>query len=149
MVYLTDTNVLLGFSFPADPRHPIVRAAVRKLMADGHQLQTTSQNFAEFWNVSTRPIDRNGFGHTPSEANILLRDLEFLFRLLPDLPSAYSEWRRLVVDYGVSGVQVHDARLVASMISHDMTHILTFNTQDFNRYASEEIIAVDPSKEIN
>lgn len=144
MVYLTDTNVLLGFSFPADPRHPIVRAAVRKLMADGHQLQTTSQNFAEFWNVSTRPIDRNGFGRTPSEANVLLRNLEMLFPLMSDLPDTYPVWRRLVVDYRVSGVQVHDARLVASMIVHGVTHILTFDTKDFTRYESEGIIPIDP-----
>ena len=30
--------------------------------AEGHQLMTTSQNIAEFWNVSTRPTDQNGFG---------------------------------------------------------------------------------------
>ncbi len=47
--------------------------------------------------------------------------------------------------YGVSGVQVHDARLVAAMISHGATHILTFNTADFARYAPEGIMAVDPA----
>ena len=59
------------------------------------------------------------------------------------------EWRRLVVNYGVSGVQVHDARLVATMLVHDVTHILTFNTQDFIRYRPEGIIAIDSSEEIN
>ena len=47
--------------------------------------------------------------------------------------------------YRVSGVQVHDARLVAAMIVHDVTHILTFNTQDFTRYAPDGIIAIDPA----
>ena len=65
--------------------------------------------------------------------------------MLPDSPAVYRVWRRLVVDYDVSGVQVHDARLVAAMIVHDLTHILTFNTADFNRYAPEGIIAVDPA----
>ena len=145
MVYLIDTNVLLGFSFPADPRHRIVRTTVRELLAGGHQLRTTSQNFAEFWNVSTRPTDRNGFGRTPFEINPILQHLEGLFPLLPDSPDMYSNWRRLVVKYRVSGVQVHDARLVASMLVHDVTHILTFNTQDFTRYAPEGIAAVNPS----
>ena len=150
MIYLVDTNVLLGFSYHG-PIHVIqsLRCAVRKLLTKGHQLQTTSQNFAEFWNVSTRPTDRNGFGRTPFETNQLLQiRLERLFPLLPDSADVYRVWRRLVVDYDVSGVQVHDARLVATMISHDVTHILTFNTQDFNRYAPEGIIAVDPSEEI-
>ncbi len=144
MIYLVDTNVLLGFSYPTDPRYPIVRPAVRELLAKGHQLQTTSQNFAEFWNVSTRPTPQNGFGRTPSSTNQLLKYLEELFLLLPDSPDVYLEWRRLVVPYSVSGVQVHDARLVATMIFHDVTHILTFNTQDFTRYRREEIIAINP-----
>jgi predicted nucleic acid-binding protein len=49
------------------------------------------------------------------------------------------------VDYGVSGVQVYDARLAAAMIVHNVTHILTFNTSDFARYAPEGIVAVDPT----
>ncbi|ETW99939.1 MAG: hypothetical protein ETSY2_40000 [Candidatus Entotheonella gemina] len=49
------------------------------------------------------------------------------------------------MDYSVSGVQVHDARLVAAMIMHHVTHILTLNISDFERYASEGIVAVDPA----
>jgi predicted nucleic acid-binding protein len=49
------------------------------------------------------------------------------------------------VDYGVSGVQAYDARLVAAMIVHHVMHILTFNTADFARYAPEGIVAVDPT----
>lgn len=145
MIYLIDTNVLLGFSYPTDPRHQIVRAAVRGLLADGHQLQTTLQNLAEFWNVSTRPADRNGFGHTPSETDVLLQRIEQLFPLLLDPPDVYAKWRQLVVKYEVSGVQVHDARLAAAMMAHNVTYILTFNIGDFIRYAPEKIIAVDPA----
>ena len=115
-----------------------------RLRINGHQLQATLQNFIEFWNASTRPIDRNGFGLTPAETDRLLQRTERLFPLLPDLPALYAEWRRLVVTYGVSGVQVHDARLVAAILSHGATHILTFNTADFARYAPEGIVAVDP-----
>lgn len=145
MVYLTDTNVLLGVAHRVDARYPIVQAAVHKLWADGHELQTTSQNFSEFWNVSTRPANRNGFGRTPLEADVLLQDLERLFPLLQDSPDVYPKWRQLIVKYNVSGVQVHDARLVAAMIIHDVTHILTFNAKDFVRYASEGIMAVNPA----
>lgn len=145
MIYLVDTNVLLRFLHRADPRHPIIRAAMRKLRTNGHQLQATSQNFIEFWNVSTRPLNKNGFGLTPLMADRLVRIAERLFPLLPDSPAIYSEWRRLVVDFSVSGVQVHDARLVAGMIVHNITHILTLNTSDFIRYAPEGIVAVDPN----
>ena len=64
---------------------------------------------------------------------------------MPDVPAVFLEWRRLVVTFGVSGVQVHDARLVAAMKVNGVTHILTFNTSDFKRYGSEGIVAVDPA----
>jgi hypothetical protein len=50
-----------------------------------------------------------------------------------------------VLMFRVSGVQVHDARLVAAMKIHRVSHILTFNTDDFVRYAPEGITAVDPA----
>ena len=145
MIYLVDTNVLLRFSRHEDPRYQTVQDAVNKLKVDGHQLQTTSQNFAEFWNVATRPTNQNGFGHTLFETEQLLLGLERFFALLPDSPNVYPVWRRLVVKYDVSGVQVHDARLVAAMIVHNVTHILTFNATDFERYADEGIVAADPA----
>ena len=144
MIYLVDTNVLLRFADRTHPLHPRVRAAVRTLRAEGHRLQATSQNCVEFWNVATRPADKNGLGLEPADADRLLRLVERLFPVLPDVPAVYPQWRQLVVAFGVSGVQVHDARLVAAMRVHSMTHILTFNVADFVRYATLGIVAVDP-----
>jgi len=62
--------------------------------------------------------------------------------LLPDSERVYREWRRIVLDYGVSGAQVHDARLAATMIVHGIRHILTFNAADFRRY--DDLIALHP-----
>lgn len=146
MIYLADTNVLLRFSRQDDPSYQIVQDAVDKLEIEGHEFRSTFQNFAEFWNVSTRPIDQNGFGNTMPETEQFLQELEQLFPLLPDSADVYPVWRRLVVDYEVLGTKVHDARLVAAMIFHGVKHILTFNTSDFTRYASEGISAVNPAE---
>jgi predicted nucleic acid-binding protein len=61
----------------------------------------------------------------------------------PDTSAVYPEWRQLVVMVGVSGVQVHDARLAAVMRVHGLSHILTFNTTDFARYPG--ITALHPT----
>jgi len=74
-----------------------------------------------------------------------LRLIERLFARLPDSPAVYAEWRRLVVTYTVSGVQAHDARLVAAMKANGVSHVLTFNSQDFARYANDGIVAVEPT----
>jgi predicted nucleic acid-binding protein len=51
-------------------------------------------------------------------------------------------WRKILVSHNVSGVQVHDAHLVAAMLVHGVKRILTFNDKDFTRYP--EIEAVHP-----
>jgi predicted nucleic acid-binding protein len=51
-------------------------------------------------------------------------------------------WLDLCSRYGVSGRSAHDARLVALMLAHGLTHLLTLNSADFARYA--EITAVTP-----
>ena len=46
--------------------------------------------------------------------------------------------------HAVIGVQVHDARLVALLQVHGVTHILTLNTADFHRYHG--ITALSPTE---
>jgi hypothetical protein len=87
--------------------------------------------------VYTRPANKNGLGHTAQEAGEEIRRLKAFFTLMVDTASIYDEWERLVMQYQVKGVNVHDARLTAAMLVHGLTHILTFNIEDFNRYAGE------------
>lgn len=145
MFYLVDTNVLLRFADRENSLHPLVRAALKSLWRDEQNLVVTSQNYIEFWNVATRPAERNGLGLSPSRTNNSLRLFDRLFGFLPDTPEIHREWRRLVIEYQVSGVQVHDARLVATMRVHDISHILTFNAKDFARYANEGIVSIAPN----
>jgi predicted nucleic acid-binding protein len=100
----------------------------------------TGQNIIEFWNAATRPVNRNGFGLTVAQADQAAAQLETYFPFASDSGAVYSEWRQLVVLVGVSGVQVHDARLVAVMRVHGLTHILTFNTVDFTRYPGITVV---------
>ena len=68
--------------------------------------------------------------------------IESNLQLLPDSLAVHREWRRIVVDYAVSGVQVYDARLAAAMRVHGVRKILTFNQRDFVRYS--DIQALHP-----
>ena len=43
-------------------------------------------------------------------------------------------WRTLVLQHRVSGIQVHDARIVAAMRAHRVSKILTFDLNDFKGY---------------
>jgi predicted nucleic acid-binding protein len=131
---LVDTNILLRIARRSDPQHPLVDSALAKLALRGTTLHYTHQNIAELWNAMTRPATRNGFGLTVTEAEREVRVIEAGMIFLPDNEAIYGEWRRIVVQHSVSGVQVHDARLVAAMRVHGVSHILTLNVTDFSRY---------------
>ena len=134
MQILVDTGVLLRAFQRGTPEQRLILRSLRKLRSENHDLLTTSQNVAEFWNVSTRPVQaRGGFG-LPVQAVDRVKLIERIGDVLPFSDPAYEEWRRLVVKYQVVGVTVHDAKLVATMFAHNIQHILTLNQSDFRRY---------------
>jgi hypothetical protein len=90
-------------------------------------LHVAPQNIVEFWNVCTRPLDKNGLGMTPTEVAAEVTRFEAFLPLKLDVPDIHQQWRTLVADYAVKGVNLHDGRLVAVCIIHRLTHILTFN----------------------
>jgi predicted nucleic acid-binding protein len=97
----------------------------------------------EFWAVATRPIASNGLGLAVTEAEAEISRLERLYPLFQDSPAIYPEWRRLVALHQVMGKNAHDARLVAAMAVHGITHLLTFNSGDFTRYPG--IVVLEPA----
>ena len=123
-LYLIDSNVILRWLKPDDRDYPVVVSAIDAILKSGAVLCYTSQNVAEFWNTCTRPVDRNGYGLSPQEADRRARFFEEKLQLLPE------------------SLTVHDARLVAAMRIHGVKRILTFNHKDFARYA--EVEAVHP-----
>ena len=142
MAYCLDTNILLRIVQTAHPMKGVAAAALTRLTADGEDLSLLPQNIREFWNVATRPAERNGLGFPHAQVEAEVQRIEGLFTILEDGLPVYREWRRLVFAHQVSGVQVHDAYLAAAMNVHRIPNLLTFNTGDFARYG---ISVVDPA----
>ncbi len=140
--YLVDSNILLRWVKPDHVDYPRIVVATDVILRHEGVLCYTSQNVAEFWNACTRPVDRNGYGLSPQATDRRARFFEGKLRLLADSLAVHEEWRKLLVTHSVSGVQVHDARLVAAMRIHGVQRILTFNDKDFTRYSN--IQAVHP-----
>jgi len=92
--------------------------------------------------VATRQQSANGLGLAPIVAALKAQEIEPLFDLLPETPAIYQQWRALVDHYAVCGKQVHDTRLVAVMLVHGVTHLLTLYGTDFRRFS--DIIVVEP-----
>jgi predicted nucleic acid-binding protein len=140
MSVFVDTNVLLRSVQPAHPLHGAAVRAIAASIRDTEPLFITPQIVAEFWNVATRPAEQNGLGWSHQQALDAIVRIEEFFSVLIESADVYAEWKRLVVAHAVTGVQAHDARLVAAMKVHGIKRILTFNTQDFARYPDIEAI---------
>jgi hypothetical protein len=98
---LVDTNVLLRWVKPDDRDYPLVVSAIDRTLQRGVVPCYTSQNVAEFWNTCTRPLDRNGFGITPAEADRRAALFEARFQLLVDNLAVHQEWRKLLITHNV------------------------------------------------
>lgn len=147
MSYLADTNVLTRLALPKNPHQREAVRALRTLRRQKESLSIIPQNLIEFWAVATRPTVNNGLGLSVDDSAKEISKLKKVFVLLPDTADIFAEWERIVVQYQVSGKQAHDARLVAAMLVHNLTHLLTFNDGDFKRFT--EITVVNPQSITN
>jgi predicted nucleic acid-binding protein len=143
-LYLLDTNILIGLADTKATERPIARQAVRILLGQGHTCVLAAQVLIEFWSVATRPADVNGLGMNTQECLAEVDRLRSQFPLLDDTREVFERWLSLVTDLQISGKHVHDIRMVALMLEHGITHILTLNPKDFPSMAG--ITIVEPSQ---
>ncbi|NES95202.1 MAG: type II toxin-antitoxin system VapC family toxin [Desertifilum sp. SIO1I2] len=140
--YLLDTNVLLRSSDSNSPLQALADISVTRLLGRGDSVFITSQNIIEFWVVATRPAQVNGLGWSIEKTRTEIEQILTQFPQLEEVPEIFPHWLNLVTSYLVQGKRVHDARLVAVMLAHGITHLLTFNPNDFR--SIHEIIVVHP-----
>lgn len=141
--YLFDTNIWLRAVQRESPHHTLAVNALAALLARGDAISLTAQNLIEFWSVASRPTEANGLGWPVATARQEIDRLLAQFPLLEETPAIFAHWRQLVADHQITGRRVHDARLVAVMLAHGVTHLLTFNGDDFRAF--DEIVVVAPA----
>ena len=144
MSYALDTNILARSIEPDHPMHDPVNLAIETLAARRESICVLAQSLYEFWVVATRPLQQNGLGLSAIEAQAKLDEFQNLFTLKTDRPEIYAEWKALVTQHAVMGKPAHDARIAAAMKVHGISHLLTFNTNDFKRFS--DITAVSPTE---
>ncbi len=147
MPVFVDSGILLRALHQTDPQYAEVRGAIRLLLKKGEPIFTGLQQLAEFWNVCTRPPGvRGGFNLPLDEAARRLRRIERGVRILTETPLTPEIWKTVVQKHNVRGVQVHDARMVALMITHSLTDLLTLNKADFVRYTGDGLAPTTPAE---
>ena len=136
-----DTNILVYASFSATSLHHAARSRLSQLENDRVMFWTSRQVLREFLAVTTRP----GSVIPPPSLNGLLqavRQFEAEFEIADEDSAVTVFLLDILRSRTVMGKQIHDANIVATMRRYAIPSLLTHNTADFKRYASD--IAILP-----
>lgn len=136
-----DTNVLVYISRPNAQRHAVARAVLGRLEVEGNPLWISAQVMREYLAV----VIRQQSAVPPIPIATALGDVRRFrrsFEIANDSPAVLDRLLRLLAAHPSSGKQVHDANLAATMLTHGIRRLLTFNTADFRRFGT--VIHLEP-----
>jgi predicted nucleic acid-binding protein len=138
---LVDTNIPLRLAQIGHPHRQVAFDALQLLtLRDQEQFAIAPQSLYEMFVVCTRPADANGFGMNTQQGTTEIAAARSLFILLPETSQVYPSWEGLIAKYAVKGKRSHDVRLVALMIQHRVSKLLTFNDADFHHFTEIETL---------
>jgi uncharacterized protein len=127
---VVDTNVLV-YALDADaPQHLASRQLLKAGLAASVPLYVSSQILCEFYSVVTnsRRVQRPC---TPPAALAAISSLLSFLRVLPMPVETVDELVRLLRRQPVTGGDIFDLQIIATMNVHGIQRIYTFNTPDF------------------
>ena len=127
-----DTNVLVVARAANAPGHDAALATLAAMRRE-EPLRISRQVLREYLAVVTRPQT----WASPLPMPVALADIRRFasaFEVLEDGQAVTDMLATLCRDVGVAGKQVHDANIVATMLTHGERRLATFNVKDFRRY---------------
>jgi predicted nucleic acid-binding protein len=130
-----DTNIMLRYLINDFPEYPAIRHTVDTLIREEHILWASRQVIREFGRVCTRP---QSFMQvmSPQRATDYMDKIGNLFEIADEDVRVTQQLILLMRQFSVSGKQVHDANIVATMQAYHIPNLLTLNLKDFDRYQS-------------
>lgn len=133
-----DTNTLVYANVLEAPLHKNALTAITTAFEDGRQLWISHQVIREYLATLTRP---QIFGTVPKQA-VLIQVSQFLeqFNVANDNLAVTEQLLNLMTHYEIGGKKVHDANIVATMLTYGIPAILTHNTKDFERFGDIVIV---------
>ncbi len=129
-----DTNLLVFATFDRAPWHAARRRVLEDLHASGRTLWVSRQVLRECLVQLTRPQSFGTIPHAIGAAAV--EALAAQFTIADENVLVSTMLIQLVKTHGVSGKQVHDANIVATMMVHQVPTLVSWNGRDFRRYGS-------------
>src|SRR5262249_2663018 len=136
---IVDINVLV-YALDADaPQHAAARALLKAARDGDATLYVTSQILCEFYSVVTNGR-RVANPRSPADTLSALSDLLTFLQVLPIPATAVGEWMKLLPNRPVTGGNIFDLQIVATMHANGVGRIYTFNTGDFEAFAELSVV---------
>jgi predicted nucleic acid-binding protein len=141
---LIDTNILIYHTFEdfdKNKHHDTCRL-LDYLSKNKFKIFVSTQVLREFFAIST---NGNIFEKPLSteEAVLKLEEFQKNFRVIHEDDSSIEHLKQILKKYKISKQDVHDANIAATMITHDIKQIATFNQKDFKTFKEIELFEME------
>lgn len=137
---LIDANVLV-YAMDADaPQHAASRALLDAVRDMSATLYVTSQILCEFYSIVTN-ARRVPKPRSPADALSAISGLLSFLHVLPIPVHTVEGWIALLRRRPVTGGDIFDLQIVATMKANGVQRIYTFNTNDFEAFPELEVVS--------
>jgi toxin-antitoxin system PIN domain toxin len=138
---VVDANILVYAVNAAAPQHAASRALLEAALDPAVSLYVTSQIICEFYSLITNPKP-TAMAWSSAEAVQLISELLAApgLKVLPAPAQAVTELLKLLKRSAVTGSDVFDLQIVATMQANNIQRIYTFNTDDFQKFPELAVI---------
>lgn len=130
-----DTNILIYANVASAPYHQLAIETLQSFNSLAVELWLSRQILREFIATLTRP--QTFINAQPPD--VIVERIQFFeqrFRITEDSAQVTARLLELLQTIPMGGRQVHDANIVATMLTADVDQLLTHNVSDFNRFSS-------------
>jgi len=137
-----DTNVLASAVIPESPRFFHAQGLLRRLLRSDCEIWISRQVIREF----TATLSRQDFFRQKFTARDLTaagRNLMSRYVVAEDQEIITEQLFLLLEQVPCGGKQVHDANIVATMLAYGIPQLVTYNLEDFRRFAGFVAVADD------
>jgi predicted nucleic acid-binding protein len=132
-----DTNVLVYATLMPSPFHQAAQKAITSLKGSGAELWISRQVLREYLATLTRPQTFLAFGSSIAVSTLIAeaKHLQTNYKVAEDDRVVTEGLLNLIATYPIGGKQVHDANIVATMLTYGIRKLLTHNVSDFARFS--------------
>jgi len=136
-----DTNTLVFSRIPTAPFHVEAATAINGYIQSGADLWVSRQILREFMSTVTRPQSFMRPLAIP-QVDAEIRLIESAMHVADETAPVTARLLSLLAQIPCGGKQVHDANIVATMLTCGVPKLFTHNVSDFARFAN--LITVVP-----